>query len=1439
MTRADRLASTRVRPRSTALQGATSMETTTSWRWAGLWARRSTPIILGALVCLVLAPVEGWARSATIARIAIQAEDPAQQNQLGDALVSINSDGDLDVIGLQRAVPSGSRISFFRDPGRLLPTGESSTATPAGAFPGAGEGSAVVVNPQGLIGGLHMTIRTLNNIVILARISAGVGADGELTSDNARENPVRKVPIVAPANVWLPTAELVLTQRIRSGELVDVFEGLKGAIPPHSTVGIAYQTFLPEPDRIRWVTVATRNSSYLAPGGTGFTSTGRFGSVAIPDQNSQNITIDGVGTLDGVLRLIVTMPDGTSYEATAQNDVSADLVIDPIVDGTHNNNVADPASGFPFTSTLGRIDGSLGANEVIGGFVNSGDDVFRFQGGSTFSLGITPFGELETRLSSISVSYTDSFGNVSGQTAAIDTTSNLYSAVGAEAVDDAAIAGTLSGVAEPGSSVVVKATVFNGVVEANPVTIAVVQADTTTGAFSTNITNSPSVTVNAVDRAGNESGVQTVDIDTVAHLTTATGVERDGGIAGVLSGTAEPGASVIVKSTNFGGEVEPNPVTIDILGPLPASGAFELNIPSSPFVTVEVVDLAGNISASQRVDIDVVAADPVITELSLVAALQTDGTVDYTFTGAGEPDSTIEVIGAATDFTPLEGVSTNDSFVELPFGDREVGVRATVDTAADGAFTITLPAVRDETLVLQLNDIAGNKSQFIAAVMDVPPAATINLAVTNFPRGSVDQLTITVTTENGDPVDGLFVNLFEDADFLANDGSVARPITDVNYWETGFDGVGTGSVSVDIPEYFPDAETFTNETFVTEGIVHVITRNGAPIGLTDITGLDRVGPRIGVSIIPDVDLQLIERGEHDSDVINILNILPASAGAPKSVPADAVPFVVILTDGNSDGVIDVNDANITRIALAGFNALISQQAGFAIPGVDNIDLGENYWNASAGSVAGFEEVFIALIDANFNYSVDPIPVVLDVRIDDPDVNLITVESDRVSGRAGAAEAESTVSAYANSALSDFLGLAAVDETGAFEVSFNRDDVRALYVTATDGAGNISNPVNLSAIFDVPVTFVVVDGYGLFHTSDGTLTAAPRSSDLIEAAAPIPGANGSFYILDALGAISNYLLAAPTGGVPPAMNGLGLTADLARDLEVTSVEGGLASGYVLLGQGLVMPIGNAPFLGDIEGEELTRVTQPNGRILIDANENGVYDSEDANGNGKLDIEVVQIGGVWQLVTEDLNGNGQLDQEVIIDPNDPSLGFQFSDAARDLEVARNSSGEVVGYVLLDNFGVLHTYGEVGSPDGPPLQNNRVDFAFSYRALELVTNEENAVVDFVALRGSGMVLGLPGGPLGAPPVGDGQGNPRGDSGDLSDPLGIELPYFGFDIMRDIEVNPADISGNGATSDGSDGYYILDGFGGIHAIGGAPALENAPFLGFDIARDLELVTK
>ncbi len=1349
MNRAVRLASSGLRLRHSSGERITSCEGARSPR-SKAWCTFTATLLWGALVCLIMAPADGWAvRPADMARITLQADNASNQSLLGDVFVEVDGSGNLVVIGLMSAVPSSSTVSFYRDAGKLLQAGTPTSvkASPNGGFPGAGDGLSIVVNPTLLTtGNLYVRIVSPQYGTINAHIPVSVDADGNLVSSAAKDVPVRKIAISAPGNEDL-VGYMLLTQRTQNGVLIDAFQGLPGAVPGLSTIVVRQQMFIG--NAIQSVQIASLNNSYLPGGSSTFQSNGSIPFFGVSDQNSGNITKDGVGTLDGVLTLTITQSNGTSFTATVQNDISADFSVDAIVDGVNNNNVADAAAGFPFTTTLGFITGSVGTSEVSGGFVNyDNTDSANISADGTFSLNISPFFTLDEPLGeNVPVYFTDAFGNVSSQTFTLDTASNLYS----------------------------------------------LTSD-----------NTPT------------------------------------GIVGTVSGFAEPGAAVIVTSTVFGGAVQDDTL-IETVTADTTTGAFTVNVPASPFVNVRAVDRAGNISDVVRVDIDLTSDDVVVDAGSITATFTAGAAIEYTFTGVADSDASVQVIGAAADFTPVDGVSTGDVLDDLPFGGRQIGVRSTVAAAADGSFTVTMNGAVGETLVLQAVDLAGNSSRYTVVNLDVfPTNVGITATVTNYTRGSGDKIVVTVVNSTtGVAIDGLYVNLF-------NNSTDFRPLTDVNFWMTGFDGVGTGAVTIDIPEHYPDAEVFNSESYITGGYVSVVSALGSEIGQVAITGLDRTGPVIGFSILPEVDIQLVQRGADRSDILNVLNILPATAGAPTSISADAVPYVAILADGNADGEIDVNDPSIVLVDIAPFDSLLSGDLipGLWIPGVSNIDLGENYWRANVQKVAGYEEVFLALFDMNFNFSGDPIPITLDVRIEDPDTSAITVSTSSVSGDAGSVEAGSSITLYANSALTDFLGATTADETGAFSMTYSRSNPDELFLVATDAAGNVSNSINLLLEVTPPSTFIIADGYGLFHTPDSVVSAAPQEDDLVRAIAPAPGTGGAFYILNGMGTIKSFRPLAPSSGAAtePKIAALGLTADVARDIEITGIAGGVASGYVLLGQGMIIPIGDAPFFGDILDVDntKTRVELSDGNILFDENGNGTLDvflNEDTNGNGVLDIGLVEVSpGEFQVVNEDTNGNGVLDYiaEIEINPNDLGVGFGF-DAARDLEVVYGPDGTPTGYVMLDSFGALHCFGDTDQI----LVNSKVDYAFTYQGIELVADGANNVLDFIAVSGTGSVVATPGGALGAPDTTDDGGQPRDDAGDLKDVMNVNLPYFGFDIMRDVEVNPVDVSGNGISSDGSDGYYILDGFGGVHAIGNAPSLPNAPFLGVDIARDLELVVE
>ncbi len=126
--------------------------------------------------------------------------------------------------------------------------------------------------------------------------------------------------------------------------------------------------------------------------------------------------------------------------------------------------------------------------------------------------------------------------------------------------------------------------------------------------------------------------------------------------------------------------------------------------------------------------------------------------------------------------------------------------------------------------------------------------------------------------------------------------------------------------------------------------------------------------------------------------------------------------------------------------------------------------------------------------------------------------------------------------------------------------------------------------------------------------------------------------------------------------------------------------------------------------------------------------------------------------------------------------------------DLEFDLNGAG----YYLLDSYGEL--YASQGVVD--PLITPAVSGIFGWdiaRDFEITQTARGGYI----LAGDGGVV-----PLGDAPV-------------------ISTPYFGWDIARDLEV----VSG---------GYYLLDGLGGVYAVGSGVESFSSPYFGVDAAQDL-----
>ncbi|MBI1387316.1 MAG: hypothetical protein GC154_02570 [bacterium] len=943
----------------------------------------------------------------------------------------------------------------------------------------------------------------------------------------------------------------------------------------------------------------------------------------------------------------------------------------------------------------------------------------------------------------------------------------------------------------------------------------------------------------------------------------------------IVNGTADPYAIVTAYAAND--------KTSAVLASVRAGadGSFSMLVPpaydadgfpvmqSSVYVLVQ--DPFNNSNANLiEVVIDDGTVNPQITSKTAVFPS------GFQVSGVAESRANIRLWAVPSDYQiPDQLPETLD---DLP---AEAYFYAGVKAAADGTFSFKLPTGISRLVAVDAIDSYGHKSQYVVVdLRGVEPGSTPDTggpwriavnSITNNLRGgatSVDLVNGTLYQVNADGsetpstgtytlTNGTVIDVVVTA-YKTADPNPSAPFPFINELTIG-QTPSTGAFSLRVPNYDQLGGEFVADCFVVAlGILPddtVFVLSFEKIDASD--GFDRVGPTISFAPLAD-DIQLVESGKGTSDIMNIGRIYVSN------LPADALPFVVVLADDNDDNQIDVNNPNIQIVDFKPLNqVLYTQYAGgynmLPIPGVNGLNLGDNYWDAETQSVYGHSVVFVSLIDQYGNLSPNPIAVELDVTVQDPDKSAITASGTTIYGVTAAVEANSHVVLYENADKSGRIASTDANDVGAFYFGGLSIQKKEVYVLSRDAAGNTSNPVKLKV--ENPVMepqYVMLDGFGLLHTPNQTVSSNLTTSDSAQAFAGVENVTGSklaasspLYVLNDDGAVVKI---GSTGDAPLPSEQITVSGRFARDIEV--VKSSPFSGYVLLGNGVVIPYGNAPFYGDLSTLSYTnkpfspdspttpsglvqdttpRLRIPGSSVLFDdLNRNGVYDNEDENGNGKLDQISVPYPPYF-LNLEDANGNGKLDQEPKIDPSNIGLGFS-QDIARDLEVVVNPDGSVAGYVILDGNGVLWTF---GSGYGEEVINNvTLTNGFSaddiFRDLELVIKSDSTsskIVDFITLNGYGQLFAAPGGLLGAGPAEDPE-----NRGNLSGKF--KAPGFNFDIARDMRLSPVDVNEDGQI-DWHDGYYILDGYGGVHAVNGATPIEDTPFLGFDIARDLEFTAQ
>jgi hypothetical protein len=1423
-----------------------------------------------ALIVLILLasalPTTVFAQSDLAARVQIQGPD----DKFGDVLLVRDGD-DVIIYGLSGSVPPSSEVTITA-PGNDT---HFAVASYAGKFPVTNR------NPMRIVGGMNVESVQID----VVEPGTGIASSGTINLDitgphilqalqdySSEVDKVLKgekttIDAGMPPHILLDiTADIsgdqsfvgkvLLTQRLKiqkSGDtvttsLIDQFEGLSDAgmspeeirsVPSFSTIGLyGVPVDVDSPDiRSRYLSLTTTN---FVNGN--FISNGSFLPYSTGDVNSFNKdTINENPTevtpkLGEItyLRIYAELTPGAdgnppkTFLAQMKNDVSAGIVGDLTI--TNNNETSADAPG---ANGIAIVEGVVDPYGIVTAYAGNDTDsewVASAEAGpdGSFSLLVPQKAEFNAITGEfdayvlrqvVYLHVADPFANESDSLteALLDDRLVAPDPIATEQPDGTFL---VVGTTEPASIVQVL-----GRIQANNDFFWLDAAGKSNDDGTYEFTVDPyyEFQVVIVDQAGNQGAITIPGKQSITASEPTATEQPDGSV--IISGSAEPNAIVYVEGRNPAGDNQYNFVGEGLAG---ADGTYSLTLAPYYEYRVELSNIAGNVVVfdipgdQNTKDPDNISAESAFPLIRITGNVEPFANViSYGFDAGQEPADP-----QPSDTLPEGAFFLGGANLENP--------ETTAQADANGDFELFVSYNAGTVVYLHSTDPAGNQSRFMpASLLDdngdpigKSRITLTNIVITNNVVGVNDLVAgQTVNSDTGNPEGGFVVAAFRD---ITTETAALIPFVDRLTDLVPVDRSGNFTLSV------PDRSSATNnfvESFYIVAFVQFADGTLDDVGFAVINendGLNRRGPEILFNPSSS-DVVLTDNPKGIQDVIDVNRIYPSGTGSTADLPVDALPFIVVLSDGGDDDEIDVNDPSLKWVNVQPLDAVKYDQVSFfPKAGCTNISIGDNYWDAATQSVVGETVVFVSLLDSVGNLSPNPIPVFLDVQTKDPDVSLISASGTSVVGDEGAVEAFAYVTIFENSDRSGFIATTQAGNNGAFSVSGLSISQDYVYIAAKDAAGNQSNVVQVQV--DDPVSgefFFISDSLATVHSNNTSIPAGDRSVELRR----ISKVGATIYGLYADGYIAKI---SGQGAVPTNEEMIILDGTFARDIEVVSADPFQA--YVLLGNGMILTYGDVPFYGDIAGDSSSaRLPLDEGRQFVDINGNGEWDTEDANGNGVLDI-TVDIGGV--LRTEDTGidgidgsaGNAILDFEPIIDIDSVSSGFGW-DIARALDLVQDDDGTVKGYVFMDGFGVNFVFGDdIDAQNATPNSTNGYSTSDIFVDLELIV-EDGKIVDFITMNGFGQLFGLPsdqGGVLGAGPTTD-----DATKGFLSAEE-YDILIFDFNIARDLEFSSVDTNGDG-TIDWQDGWYVLQGLGGVIPQNNANALIGTPFLGLDIARDLE----
>nr|WP_243415973.1 Ig-like domain-containing protein [Lactococcus garvieae] len=927
----------------------------------------------------------------------------------------------------------------------------------------------VTVTGSDPLGTLHLTAATLNTTLAPIKTALTVAIDGVLTpvlnDAGVLTQQLLDVSLLGSTTVNVPTTINIPTTSTTQGTVTSKFVGtivqsdildvsLFSGSDSSSNIYWNGLAVLPTPPVISSVT-GNSQADYVVSGTADPGNTVKIINLA----TGQEI---GSGVADSSGNYSITLPAG-SIGANADINATATDAGGNVSNPTAGKTPADADTTAPDAPVITGITGNSTDGYVVTGTAEAGSkvEIKDSTGAVIGSATADGSGNYSVNLpgsvgpnANITVTATDAAGNVSNPTsgktpADADTTAPdapVITGITGNSTDGYVVKGT----AEPGSKVEIK--------DSTGAVIGSATADGS-GNYSVSLPGSvganADITATATDAAGNVSnptaGKTPADADTTAPdapvITGITGNSTDGY---VVTGTAEPGSKVEIKDS-----------TGAVIGSATAdgSGNYSVDLPASvgpnANITLTATDAAGNVSTPTTgktpADADTTAPDaPVI---SSVTGNSTDG---YTVTGTAEAGSKVEIkdsTGAVIGSATADG-SGNYS-VDLP---GSVGANADITaTATDAAGNVSAPT----------------SGKTPADVDTTAPDAPV---ITGITGNSTDGYTVTGTAEPGSKVEikdstGTVVGSAT-ADGSGN-YSVSLPGSvgaNVDITATATDAAGNvstptaGKTPADADTIAPDAPVISSVTgnstdgYTVTGTaeagskVEIKDSTGAVIGSATADGSGNYSVSLPASVGANADITATATDAAGNVSTPTTGKTPADA----DTTAPDAPVITGITGNSTDGY------TVTGTAEAGSKVEIKDSTGTVI-GSATADGSGNYSVSLPGSVGANADITATATDAAGNVSAPTSgKTPADADTTAPDAPVITgITGNSTDGYTVTGTAEPGSKVEIKDSTGTVIGSGTADGSGNYSVNLpgSVGPNANITVTATDAAGNMSNPTS--------------------------------------------------------------------------------------------------------------------------------------------------------------------------------------------------------------------------------------------------------------------------------------------------------------------------------------------------------------------------------------------